>query len=195
VLKLLELHEKYGKIVRITPNDLSWVDDGVWRDAWAHRQGHQEFPKDTYFRSPQLDGSYGILSANREEHQRYRRLLSHAFSDKGMREQQPIIQSYIDMLVDGLRFNAKEGSQDMVKWFNWTTFDVIGRLAFGEDFGCLEKQEWHRWVKVVFGNIVAITVMNITKRLGIVKMLPYIAPKKSESLCSWHIGDAKLTTS
>lgn len=68
----------------------------------------------------------------------------------------------------------------MVAWFNWTTFDVISRLAFGEDFACLEKQEWHRWVKVVFGNLSAAVFMNIFKRMGMFWLMPYLAPKKSE---------------
>jgi averantin hydroxylase len=124
-LKLLELHEKYGKVIRVGPTDLSWVDEGVWKDVWAHRQGHQEFMKSNDARARHPNGHFGILGAAREEHSRFRRLLSHSFSEKGMREQQPIITSYVDSLLTGLREHAENGSVDMVKWFNVSNFRII----------------------------------------------------------------------
>jgi hypothetical protein len=39
---------------------------------------------------------------------------------------------------------------DMVRWFNFTTFDMIGDLAFGESFGCLEEGILHRWITAIF---------------------------------------------
>jgi averantin hydroxylase len=114
----LEAHKKYGKVVRMAPNELSWIDERVWKDVWAHRQGHQEFMKDDADRFKHPNGHYGILLADREEHSRYRRLLSHAFSEKGMREQQPHIIGYVDMLMEDLKNVAREGPQDMVQWFN-----------------------------------------------------------------------------
>lgn len=41
----------------------------------------------------------------------------------------------------------------MTKWYNWTTFDIIGDLAFGEPFGCLQDASYHPWVSLVFGSI------------------------------------------
>lgn len=38
----------------------------------------------------------------------------------------------------------------MVKWYNLTTFDLIGHLAFGEPFGGLESSEYHHWVATIF---------------------------------------------
>ena len=32
-----------------------------------------------------------------------------------------------------------------------TTFDIIGDLAFGEPFGCLETSQNHGWIKLIFG--------------------------------------------
>jgi averantin hydroxylase len=116
--KRLEAHKKYGTIVRMSPNELSIIDERVWKDVWAHRQGHQEFSKDQKDRIAHPNGLFGILNAGREEHSRFRRLLSHAFSEKGMREQQGHIIKYVDMLIDDLKSVANEGAQDMVQWFN-----------------------------------------------------------------------------
>ena len=118
----LEAHKKYGPVIRMAPNDLSWIEPAVWKDVWAHRQGHQEFMKDERDRIAHPNGHFGILNASRENHSRYRRLLSHAFSEKGMREQQGHIVGYVDMLMRDLKAVADEGSQDMVMWFNVSIF-------------------------------------------------------------------------
>jgi len=75
-----------------------------------------------------------ITNSGREEHARLRRALSHGFSDRCMREQQPLIKGYIDLLIRRLREHGRDGTVpvDMVAWYNFTTFDVIGDLAFGE---------------------------------------------------------------
>lgn len=33
--KLMKFHQKYGSIVRIKPDELSWIDEGVWKDVSA----------------------------------------------------------------------------------------------------------------------------------------------------------------
>jgi cytochrome P450 len=102
----------------MAPTELSWIDAKVWKDVWAHRQGHEEFMKDEIDRIVHPNGHFGILNAARTEHSRFRRNLSHAFSEKGMREQQPHITGYVDMLMKDLKAVADDGPQDLVQWFN-----------------------------------------------------------------------------
>lgn len=40
-----------------------------------------------------------------------------------------------------------------MKWYNLTTFDLIGDLAFGEPFGGLDSSEYHLWVSTIFDSI------------------------------------------
>jgi Cytochrome P450 len=60
-----------------------------------------------------------LLTADRPTHTRQRRLLSHAFSEKALREQEGIIQSYVKVFLDQLSFRAASGSLDLVDWFNF----------------------------------------------------------------------------
>lgn len=60
------------------------------------------------------------------EHSRMRRVLTHAFSEKAMREQEPLIQEYVDLLMNSLHETAEEGPQNMVSWYNFVAFDIIG---------------------------------------------------------------------
>ncbi|KAF2168707.1 hypothetical protein M409DRAFT_20724 [Zasmidium cellare ATCC 36951] len=174
--KVLQMHQKYGRVVRVGPNDLSWIDERVWKDVFEHRQNHQEFPK--WRVGPALNGYRGILSSDREDHSRYRRLLSHEFSAQSMKNQQPIIMGYVDLLIRGLRDCSPQEPQDMVQWFNWATFDIIGRLSFGEDFNCLRNREVYEWITAVMGNVKAVSVTTALTQLGLGRLAPYFVSKE-----------------
>lgn len=71
-----------------------------------------------------------------------RKYLSHAFSDHSLKEQEHLVSEIVDEFISQLGVNAsgKDGA-NIVLWFNLTTFDVIGSLAFGESFGGLKSGE------------------------------------------------------
>jgi averantin hydroxylase len=175
---IADLHEKYGHTVRIGPNEVSYTSAEAWRDIYGHRQGHQEFPKDPYGQVKTVNGVPNIVGATRENHSRYRRLLSHAFSEKGMREQEPLIRKYADLLIQRLHQYAGEGAQNMVNWYNWTTFDLIGDLTFGEPFHCLENVHSHPWIAFVHGNIKSIPFISLFRRYGLYSFVEYFVPKE-----------------
>ncbi|EON99670.1 putative cytochrome p450 protein [Phaeoacremonium minimum UCRPA7] len=41
----------------------------------------------------------------------------------------------------------------MTSWYNWVTFDMIGDLAVGEPFGCVDNAHDPPWVKLIFKHI------------------------------------------
>ncbi|KAJ3544836.1 hypothetical protein NM208_g1879 [Fusarium decemcellulare] len=141
-----EIHEKYGPVVRIAPNNLSFINPQAWKDIYSHKKTRaQEMIKDPEFYVRNPDAPH-IVNGNHEEHARYRRLYSPGFSARSLREQEPLIQNYVNLFIKGLGRACEHGEApvDMVQWFNFVTFDIIGDLAFGEPFGCLENgaTEW-----------------------------------------------------
>jgi cytochrome P450 len=65
-----------------------------------------------------------------------------------------LIKQYIDKLYVHLRKNAAQHKPtDVLKWFNFTTFDIIGDLVFGEPFNCLDNSDYHPWVAMIFAGI------------------------------------------
>lgn len=145
--------------MRISPNELVFTHPDAWKDIYGHRNGAivkgQEFEKhELFYQNTGIPPS--ILTEKRHNHALLRRQLSHGFSEKSMREQEPIIKQYIDLLMKRLREQCSltSGGEDekertfqskavfdMRHWYTYTTFDLIGDLAFGEPFGCLEKGE------------------------------------------------------
>lgn len=82
--------------------------------------------------------------------------MSPAFSDKVLQAQEPILHYYVDVLIEKLREQCRGdsgGIVDIAKWFNFTTFDLIGDLSFGQPFGLLEGGVWHRYVSTLFGSV------------------------------------------
>ena len=121
------MHDQYGNIVRVAPNELS-IDGSIgWNDIYGHKKtGQLEFDKDLLWYRP-LDegrgndghGALDIIMANREDHRRQRRLIAHAFSDSALYEQEGIIKSYVDLLMQRLEENSAQGkAMDMVKWYS-----------------------------------------------------------------------------
>lgn len=118
-----KLHETYGDVVRVGPNQVAFTDPGAWKETMGHRRtGQLENSRDPVFYALARDGLIGPIGS--EEHGRQRRILSHGFSAQSLMEQQPLIQQYVDLLMQRLRENCQDGTRalDMTKWYNWTTF-------------------------------------------------------------------------
>ena len=72
------------------------------------------------------------IAANDDDHARIRKLLSHAFSETALREQEPILSSYFDLFISRLsdQMGKALGSKvDIALWYNLTTFDIIGSVT------------------------------------------------------------------
>lgn len=179
--KLKELHDHYGPVVRFTTNNVSFTNAGAWKTIHGHRAAGQEtFQKDRIAYRPTLSGHPHIIVTNDDDHRRQRRLLAHAFSEKALRGQEDIMKHYIDLFIHKLSDKARAGEVvDIVKWYNFTTFDLIGDLAFGEPFGCLEDGKYHPWVALIFQSIKVGAFGEIMRRHPTLKpLVSLLVPKK-----------------
>ncbi|EDU46123.1 CypX Cytochrome P450 [Pyrenophora tritici-repentis] len=167
VKTVLQLHEKYGDIVRTGPNSLSINGTIGWSEVFGFGRSNQpEFSHYDDFYQIGDKSNLSIFPSDRESHRRQRRILAHAFSDAAIKEQEALIMQYVDKLFVHLRKDAAQHQPtDMVKWFNFTTFDIIGDLAFGEPFDCLENSDYHPWVAMIF-----LGLKGNTQMLALLKM-------------------------
>ncbi|KAI4217471.1 MAG: hypothetical protein LQ351_000066 [Letrouitia transgressa] len=116
-----------------------------WRDIYGFRQGHQTFIKSNFYDGGSFAASYGLHSIVSErdptEHGKMRKYLSHAFSDRSLKEQEYLVSEVVDKFIDTIGTKGAPSGQgiNLVTWFNLMTFDIITSLAFGEAFGGLSK--------------------------------------------------------
>ncbi|WYZ43973.1 hypothetical protein EsH8_VII_000409 [Colletotrichum jinshuiense] len=155
---LLELHNKYGPVVRTAPDALSYIKAAQWKEIYGHKPPSQlEFSKDEKYFSG-LKGEPIILNADRHYHGYIRKLFIHGFSEKAMREQEPVLKEHVDVL--------------------------FRKLAFGESFDCLNTSNLHTWIKIFFALAKFLSYHQIISRLPKLIQLPVtllVMPKNIRS--------------
>ncbi|KAI0904195.1 cytochrome P450 [Ustulina deusta] len=147
-----ELHEKYGPVVRIAPGELTTISPGSWKDIYLKRP---QRPKDPHSQTPPMNGADSLFTADGHTHTRMRRTFANAFSDKALREQSQIIESYADLLIDRLRRETKNAASreqgiDLSKYYGYAALEIIADLTFGESFNGLQGDNEHDWISGFF---------------------------------------------
>ena len=157
----MKLHARYGMVVRVHPDELSFIGSSAWADIYTARP---QLPKPKFgtLETPNGIPSMGTIP-DAESHGHQRKIISHAFSDRALLSQEYILQKYSDLLIDRLRDqpNLQDGSLDICSWYNFTTFDVLGDLCFAESFHCLETAENHPWIASVFMGVKVAQLMTV----------------------------------
>ena len=189
-----EFHDQYGPIIRVAPNELSFTDPAAWKDI--HINGFQR-PYE-WKGKPRGKEAENLISANESDHRRFRKLLAPAFVVK--HEQEAIVQAHVDALIDKLKMTIeREGSGDvaivdMLQWFNYTTFDIIGDLLWGSSFGCLEKARSHPWIEIIAQFKTALIVAATKFYPPLHRFLIMARPKSMENdlIQVWKITEDKI---
>ncbi|TVY48007.1 Versicolorin B desaturase [Lachnellula occidentalis] len=158
-----QLHLQYGYVVRIAPNEKSFARPDAMNDIYMNMPGRPAIPKSKVWHSPQPGRPLSVLNAlEAKNHQRYRKAMEPGFTDKAVRGQEPINQAYADSLISHLDELVSEASDgvvvDIVRWYAFTVFDLIGDLGFGESFDCLQSNKLHPWVSLIFNSLRAATL-------------------------------------
>lgn len=146
------LHKQYGEVVRIHPDEVSFIGSSAWRDIY---NSHPAFPKPEFGTLPTPNGVRAMMTTNTEDHDRQRRIFSHAFSTAALKEQEVTVGHYADLMIERLKEQVAKGEDtvDIMHWYHYATFDIIGDLCFGESFHCLEKADNHPWIATIYKNI------------------------------------------
>lgn len=78
-----------------------------------------------------------------EVHSRMRKSLAPAFSTKALMDQEQIVQRCVDGFIVKLSTEGtKPSGLNMTKWFEMLAFDILGEMAFGETFHCVENGKY-----------------------------------------------------
>ncbi|KAJ1324739.1 aspirochlorine biosynthesis cytochrome P450 monooxygenase [Microdochium nivale] len=190
---LLDLHKKYGPIVRYMPNSVSTIGPESWKIIYGHKtDATRVFHKDKLLYGETVSGTPNIITADNENHKRMRRTIAHAFSDKALRAQEHILKHYTDLFISKMAEKATTGEAiNIVAWYNYATFDLIGDLAFGKPFGCLDSSAYDPWIAMIFNNIRRIPFAQILQLHPSLK--PFAELLISKSMKQSHIEHARLS--
>ncbi|KAF4633704.1 hypothetical protein G7Y89_g4414 [Cudoniella acicularis] len=115
-----------------------------------------------------------VTTVNNEDHARIRKVLVPVFTDNSLLKHEFLVHSYVDLtirqfkkIIDENTNNSKHEQIraviDVVKWYNFCLFNIIGDLGLGEAFGSLEKSEYHPSEDIV---VVERKLVEVRFRLG-----------------------------
>jgi hypothetical protein len=87
--------------------------------------------KDPIFFTPEVDHSMNIINeTDREEHSRMRRMLSFAFSNSNLLENEDLVIRRIDEFIREVgSIQSRHGKRgfNIVQQFNYLTFNIMGK--------------------------------------------------------------------
>ncbi|KAJ0119083.1 hypothetical protein J7T55_013318 [Diaporthe amygdali] len=132
------LHEKYGPIVRIGPNEVDVMDVAAAKQIHTVKATYLKGP---FYKAVSAPGQHNVFNtADIYFHRRHRKLLQAPFSDASLQSFQPNIESRVRLAIQRMiEESASRGVVDVFKWWLFMATDVIGELSFGESFRTLEQ--------------------------------------------------------
>lgn len=150
-LHLLQEHRKYGPVIRIGPNALSFAAPSALRSIYQSSRLNNPLQKSEYYKTVDAPtGSYSSFTEiSQKQHAFRRRVLDHAFSDAAMRSAETFVLQNVDTLCELLPSHLSPDQwstpRDMSKYSTYFAYDVMGDLVFGKRFDCMTSDE-HRHV-------------------------------------------------
>ncbi|TQN68123.1 putative sterigmatocystin biosynthesis P450 monooxygenase [Colletotrichum shisoi] len=132
------LHEKYGSIVRVAPNETSCVD--LQSVALVYKIGggfdKAQWVGDYTKRLPALSLSMIVDSDEAKER---RKLLQGSFALSSLRSNwEAEIRQKVELAVAKIRSEALAGSSNTHKWWTFMAADIISKMSFGESLGLMD---------------------------------------------------------
>ncbi|CZR58774.1 related to pisatin demethylase / cytochrome P450 monooxygenase [Phialocephala subalpina] len=148
---ILELHDKYGPVVRIGPNEVSFVDAKALGAIYGHGTTAKKIECPT---TDDILVMQGRRFANKKSsfsffasqdvmiHRALRSRVSAAYSMTSILAMEPYIQEVADKTWAKFRGFADSGQIiDFGEWIPYFTFDVVGQLSLGGEIGFVEMGE------------------------------------------------------
>ncbi|KAF9443752.1 cytochrome P450 [Macrolepiota fuliginosa MF-IS2] len=142
---LVTLHERYGDIVRIGPNEVSIINPS----AIDPLMGSSGQPKGQFWegRLPESAPARNLVGVrDKKEHTRRRKTWLRALNPTALKHYEGVLVARTQQMVE-LLSEKIPGPVDMSEWIGYYAFDVMGDVVFGEGPEMMkngdENNLWH----------------------------------------------------
>lgn len=133
------LHERYGPIVRITPEEVHIRDSAFWDTLYVKHPRASRYSS-TASRFGNDDSMFAVADAG--VHRMLRAPLNPFFSRRAILEQESLVQDKVSVLCRGFERRAGTGAAFRVTdAFAAFAGDVISQYSFGFSYGQVERHE------------------------------------------------------
>ncbi|CZR51463.1 related to trichodiene oxygenase cytochrome P450 [Phialocephala subalpina] len=142
--EIQRMHEKYGPIVRINPDEVHCTDPNFIDEIYPVSGRKRNKP---YWHVKNLVGpalTAGFSTQDHDLHRLRRVPLQKIFSKATIANLEPVIHDLAQQLCNKLlaQADSKRGSFDLTAAYSCYTSDVVASYCFGESFGFLEQESF-----------------------------------------------------
>lgn len=135
-------HQKYGPIVRVAPNELSFAAPAAVHEIYNNNEIFVK--EEVFYRAKRIFHENHMMSfRDVEAHKQRRKLLSRGFSQVSMLDFESNISDKIQRMFDQWAELASQGPVDVYPWVHWLGFDIVYHLMFDEDPGSIQAGRPH----------------------------------------------------
>ncbi|KAI4659907.1 uncharacterized protein J4E79_005709 [Alternaria viburni] len=191
--KVIQMHEKYGPLVRVNPDHLSLNDPFFYTEIYSGAGRKMN-------KHPELSQTVATSVVSTKDHDLHRQrrgYIANMFSKKSISDLENVVQSKVDKLVMLMK-QAYRTEETLIGhlMFGSLAVDIISHYAYGESFGDLDKPglpcELQRDVKGV-----ALT-LNLRKFFpamdAVLMRIPaWLIVRINPSIVSWLDFDNRIT--
>lgn len=140
--RIHQAHVKYGPVVRVGPNELSFANPSAARDIYTSDAFSKE---ETFYRAKRIFHENHMFSfRDPEAHKQRRKLLARGFSQSAMLEFEANMSTKIEALMDQWACLSEKGPINVYPWLHWLGFDIVYHLMFDEDPTSVRNGKAHR---------------------------------------------------
>ncbi|KIX99293.1 uncharacterized protein Z520_04869 [Fonsecaea multimorphosa CBS 102226] len=152
----LELHHKYGDIVRVAPNELDINDLEAIKLIYG--------PGSKLYKGPWYDGPSATAEARSIQgtkdhaiHRSRRKVWSQGNSGSAMAEFEPLMVRHVDEFIEQIRLRKEV---DIALWINFLSFDIMGDLTFDMPFNMVKSGETHHFMTTLRRFMKAVSMLS-----------------------------------
>ncbi|KAL7276059.1 hypothetical protein RUND412_000975 [Rhizina undulata] len=136
----LELHRKYGPIVRIGPNEVSISDPAAIPIIYDNAATFIKTDFYAIFGFPTPKDTNTFSQCDPDLHRQMKKNVASAYSMTSVVQLEPFVNSTIALFMKRMKECCERKNPiNLVQWYQWYAFDVIGELSFSRRFGFLDE--------------------------------------------------------
>ncbi|KAJ6013404.1 hypothetical protein N7540_007995 [Penicillium herquei] len=142
------LHQEYGPIVRISPNEVSISSVAVVKEI--HRIGSGFLKTEWY--DVFTRGLVGVFNMrDPKEHAKRRKLFARPLSKSALRSSwEPVVKEKAQLAISKIQNElAIHGICDFLKWATFLATDISGHLMLGDSFNMLQKGMKNEYTRIL----------------------------------------------
>jgi cytochrome P450 len=149
----LPIHQKYGSMVRISPDQIQISDPAALEVVYGAKN---VFPKAEFYEgfNPHISPRRGAFEEQDEKlHGIRRRIVAPLYTQSSILEFEPCVDRLIALFYRQMEtFESENANFDMSVWLRKYTFDVVGEIFYGRKggFGFIRDNiDYNNWCKLM----------------------------------------------